>query len=233
MVSPNSERSQKTNHPMPPSKRKSGACDLPYAVHPSIAHSKKILDNLPKTTGRSLAEWTAFLKRECPNSASVRERRDCLLQTQKVSQMVAGMIADISLGGGRDYADPDAYLEDCPGYIETLYSGPKAPLRPIHDKLISLAMTLGPELKISPCKTIIPLYRNRVFAQIKPATLKRIDFGMALKGSNRKPPDRVIDTGGLAKNDRITHRIALSTPDEVDDFVAEWMRHAFDLDAEK
>lgn len=221
---------------MPPAKRKTGkpaAPNLPYAVHPSIAHSKKILDNLPKTTGRSLAEWITLLEREGPKSASVKERGAFLVQTKKVSQMVAGMIADISLGGGRDYADLEAYLEDCPGYIETLYSGPKALLRPIHDKLISLALTLGPELKLCPCKTIIPLYRNRMFAQIKPATLKRIDLGLALKESNRKLPARLIDTGGLAKNDKITHRIALSIPEEVDDFVADWMRHAFDLDAKE
>ncbi|PYT26441.1 MAG: hypothetical protein DMG57_21500 [Acidobacteria bacterium] len=44
------------------------------------------------------------------------------------------------------------------------------------------------------------MYRNHVFAQIKPTTRTRIDFGLALK--DRKTPNRLIDTGGFVKKDR-------------------------------
>lgn len=201
-----------------------------YSVHPAIAHSKKILENLPKTTGHSLAQWIGLLKTSGLAKTDIKARRAWLIQQSQMGTMQAHMIVDISDGGGRDYSDPRAYLEDAPGYIEAMYSGKRLSLRPIHDKLISLALTLGKGLKICPCKTLVPLYRNHVIAQIKPTTLTCVDFGLALKESKRKLPKRIIDSGGLAKKDRITHRIGLTGPENVDDFVADWLDHAFALD---
>ena len=75
----------------------------------------------------------------------------------------------------------------------------------------------------------MPLYRNHVFAQIKPTTQTRIDFGLAL--GNTKGPKRLIDTGGFAKKDRITHRIPISTVAEIDAEVERWLKVAYDLDS--
>lgn len=44
-------------------------------------------------------------------------------------------------------------------------------------------------------------------------------------------PARLVDTGGFAKEDRITHRIGLSSVDEIDDEVRRWMRAAYEKDA--
>ncbi len=52
-------------------------------------------------------------------------------------------------------------------YVKEMYSGQKEHLRALHDSLIQLAMNLGPDIKISPCKTMVPVYRNHVIAQIK------------------------------------------------------------------
>lgn len=52
-----------------------------------------------------------------------------------------------------------------------MYAGKKSQLRPLHDALIELALSLGDDVKISPCETIVPLHRKHVFAQIKPTTL--------------------------------------------------------------
>ena len=87
-------------------------------------------------------------------------------------------------------------------------------------------------LKVCPGKTIVPLYRNHVFAEIKPSTRSRIDFGLALKSSNKKPPASLKDTGGLARGDRITHRFAITSSEEADAAVVRnWLRIAYDLDA--
>src|SRR6266567_1677935 len=48
------------------------------------------------------------------------------------------------------------------------------------DELIKIAQQLGDDVRICPCKTIVPLYRRHVFAQIKPAAQKRINLGLAL-----------------------------------------------------
>ena len=45
-----------------------------------------------------------------------------------------------------------------------------------------------------------------------------------------KLPKRLIDTGGLAKKDRITHRIEIKSAADVDDEITKWLQAAYDLD---
>src|SRR5262249_55872051 len=96
--------------------------------------------------------------------------------------------------------------------------------------LVEMVVSLGKDVKICPCTTIVPFYRNHVFAQTKPATRTRVDFGLALKGVTKRIPKRLIDTGGLKKGDRITHRIPIESPDQIDDQVREWAKLASELD---
>ena len=112
-----------------------------------------------------------------------------------------------------------------------MYTGPKSELLPIHNELIKLSQSLGDEVKICPCKTIVPFYRKNVFAQIKPTTRTRIDFGFALKKYQGTVPEQLIDTGGIAKGDRITHRFAISSIEDITDDVNHWLKVAFDLDS--
>jgi hypothetical protein len=75
----------------------------------------------------------------------------------------------------------------------------------------------------------VPLYRLHVFAQLKPSTRTRLDLGFALK--DLPVEGRLIDTGGFAKKDRITHRIPLSAVDEIDGEVKKWLERAYEMDA--
>ena len=43
-------------------------------------------------------------------------------------------------------------------------------------------------------------------------------------------PKRPVETGGLAKQDRITHRIESKTAGEIDLEFEEWLQIAYDLD---
>jgi hypothetical protein len=73
------------------------------------------------------------------------------------------------------------------------------------------------------------LYREHVFAQIKPTTNSRIDLGLCFTTYKRKLPKRLVDTGGLAKKDRIAHRIEVSAPAHIDYHLKKWLRAAYDL----
>ncbi len=75
---------------------------------------------------------------------------------------------------------------------------------------------------------MVPFYRNHVIAQIKPTTNSRIDMGFALKDT--KPTGRLIDTGGFAKKDRITHRIEITSLDDIKDDVTRWLKKAYEMD---
>jgi len=122
-------------------------------------------------------------------------------------------------------------LSTAAAYLEEQYAGTKEKLRPIYDELLRLGKSVGEDVKACPCKTMVPLYREHVFAQMKPTTNTRIDLGFALARYTGKLPKRVIDTCGLAKKDRIMHRMELKSVAEIDAEVKKLLKVAYELDA--
>jgi len=198
-----------------------------YGVHPGVAMVQDWIAKLPEKTGRSLEEWIKLVQKSGP--AEEKQRRDWLKKEYNLGTNSAWWIAERASGKGGEDGDPEAYLKAAEGYVEAQYAGPKAHLRPIYQRLLELAFELGGDVKACPCQTIVPLYRRHVFAQIKPTTQTRIDLGFAL--GQTKTPKRLIDTGGFAKKDRITHRIPLESVQEVDKEIERWLKTAYDLDA--
>ena len=198
-----------------------------YSVHPGVLMTVKWIGELKQKTGRSLEEWLKHIKKEGP--ADEKERRAWLKEKYGLGTNTAWWLAERSVGKGAESGDPDAYLESAEEDVEKMFAGGKAHLRPIYNALLKLGLKTGKEAKACPCQTIVPLYRNHVFAQIKPTTQTRIDMGFAL--GDMKPTGRLIDTGGFAKKDRITHRIPITSVDDIDDEVKHWLKVAYDRDA--
>ena len=198
-----------------------------YGVHPGVAMVRKWIDDLPAKTGKSLDEWMKFIKKNGPKTE--KERREWLKAEHGLGTNSAWWLAERAEGKGGEDDDPDAYLVAAEGYVEKMFAGPKQSLRPIYNALLKLGLSVGKDVKACPCQTIVPLYRNHVFAQIKPTTQTRIDMGFALK--DLKATGRLIDTGGFAKKDRITHRIPITSLADIDDEVKRWLEYAYKLDA--
>jgi hypothetical protein len=184
-----------------------------------------VIAGMKEKTGRTIEEWTKFVNKEGP--ATEKERREWLKAKHGLGTNYAWWIAERSLGKGDD-GDPETYLKQAEQYVEQMYSGAKQELRPIYERLLALGRGLGADVKVCPCQTIVPLYRKHVFAQIKPTTRTRIDLGLALKDT--KTPKRLIDTGGFAKKDRITHRIEITSLKDIDEEVKTWLKAAYDMD---
>jgi uncharacterized protein DUF5655 len=200
-----------------------------YDVHPGVAMVQKWNGELKERTGRSLEEWVAFTRKEGPKDE--KPRREWLVKKHKVGPRDAGWIAERAEGKGGDLDTPELYLKNAVGYVEEQYAGPKEKLRPIYEELLTLGKSMGSDVKACPCRTIVPLYREHVFAQIKPTTNSRVDLGFALTHYKGKLPKRLIDTGGLAKKDRITHRMEFASAEQIDDDVKKWLKTAYELDA--
>ncbi len=198
-----------------------------YSVHPGVLMVQKWIGTLPEKTGRSLDEWMAFIRKSGPKDE--KECRVWLKENFKLGTNTAGWLAERAQGKGWEEDSPEGYLQQAEVYVEEMFAGAKAGLRPVYDALLKLGLSTGRDVKASPGKTIVPLYRNHVFAQLKPTTRTRIDLGFAL--GNMAVPERLIDTGGFAKKDRITHRIPVASLDEIDDEVKHWLKVAYDLDA--
>ena len=189
------------------------------AAHPAVAHQQAVIANLKKNTGKALDDWVRLLKK---GPAKTRAERVRWLKAEHgLGQTSAFVIASAFEGGKPEDYDPQRFLDG-------LYVGAKAALRPVSDAIMRLAMALGMDVTATPCKTMIPLRRRHVFAQIKPATNTRIDLGFAL--GDTKATGRLIDTGGLAKDDRITHRIPIASLADIDAEVKRWLKAAYDRD---
>jgi len=198
-----------------------------YGVHPGVAMTQKWVAELKQKSGRSVEEWLQLIKRSAPKDE--KERRAWLKSEYGLGTNTASWLAERSVGKGDDIDNPDSYLAAAEGYVENMFSGAKSGLRPIYDQMLKVGLKVGKDVKACPCQTIVPLYRNHVFAQIKPTTNKRIDIGFAL--GDTKAKGRLIDTGGFAKKDRITHRIPLESVEDIDDEVKHWLKVAYDRDA--
>jgi Domain of unknown function (DUF5655)/Domain of unknown function (DUF4287) len=191
-----------------------------YTLHPGFAMEESSLRNLKERTGRTLEDWIRIVKKS--GRALEKERIAWLKEAHGITTNYAMWIAKRADGGGSavDY-DPDAM-------VEAMFSGKKAGLRPIYDRLLALAFALGKDVRVPPGKTIVPFYRTHVFAQVKPTTNTRIDVGYAFK--DMKPSGKLVSTGGFEKGDRISHRIPVTSLDEIDAEVKKWLKHAYEID---
>jgi hypothetical protein len=199
-----------------------------YSVHPGVLMTQKWVSTLKDKTGRTLDEWLALVKQSGPKGE--KQQREWLKQEFKLGTNSAWWIAERAAGKGGETDDPAAYLRAAEEFVDHMFSGRKADLRPLYDRLLALGLSMGKDAKACPCETMVPLYRRHVFAQIKPTTQTRIDMGFALGAL--KGDGRLVETGGFAKKDRITHRIPISTPADIDNEVKRWLRVAYEGDAE-
>src|SRR5438045_2798722 len=106
-----------------------------YSVHPGVVMVQNWIATLREKSGRSLDEWLALIQKSGP--APGKERRDWLKQKYNLGTNTAGWLADRAEGKAID-EDSDVYLKQANQYVEDMYAGPKAPLRPIYDALLKL-----------------------------------------------------------------------------------------------
>jgi hypothetical protein len=198
-----------------------------YSLHPALKMVERSKRLLEERTGRSVEDWVALTMKDGPAGAAAK--REWLKSRHHLTPNYAKWIGDLASGEGLAELDPDVYLRTAERYVLEMYSGKRAPLRHLYDRLLNLALALGKDVKACPGRTIVPLYREHVFAQIKPSTNTRIDLGLAL--GDTKASGRLIETGGFAKKDRITHRIGISAIADIDGEARRWLEKAYERDA--
>ena len=200
-----------------------------YRVHSGVHMLIKWEREIKDKTGRTLDEWCSVLKKQCKGGD--RAVRSTFLKDEHgIGSNSASWLADRSLGDLHPWdSTEEGYLARCPELVDTQFAGGKAHLRPVGDALLDLCRACGADVGISPCETIIPAYRNHVFAQVAAPNRKFVRFSLALKGE--KFTKRLVDTGGTAKKDRLTHRVDIATLDEIDDTVKKALMRAYAADA--
>ncbi|HEY7295210.1 MAG TPA: DUF5655 domain-containing protein, partial [Dehalococcoidia bacterium] len=177
-----------------------------------------VLRKLPEKTGRTLDEWTAIVR-------SIEERG-----VRGHKQRVDWLKAEYGLGHSTAFivvseADkPAAYVE--PGADELLakqYAGLKAALLPIYERVVEAVRSLGDDVRVEARQTYMTFTRGKQFAMIQPTSIKRVDVGLI--GPHLQSGERLRPAGSFGSG-RVTHRVTLTTPDEVDGELRDWLHAA-------
>lgn len=189
---------------------------MPPTKSPTDAEATMVA-NLEKTTGKSLDAWLALLKdqRSEKHGAVVS-----LLKTKHgMTHGYANLVAHKLLK-----SDAGSVAEGGADLVAEQYSGAKAGLRPIYDRLAEAMSKLGGDVEFAPKKAYVSVRRSKQFAIIQPSTATRLDLGLNLKGV--EPTGRLEAAGSW--NTMVTHRVKLAGADEVDAEVIGWMKQAYE-----
>ncbi len=106
--------------------------------------------------------------------------------------------------------------------LAEIYSGGRAPLRPIHDRLMAAIQKFG-TFEIVPKKGYVSLRRKKQFAMIGPAGKGRVELGLNMKDVKATSRLSLMAPGGMCQ-----YTVDLTTVGEVDKELLGWIRRAFD-----
>jgi len=166
---------------------------------------------VPAKTGNSLDEWKKILAKKAFVKHS--EAMKFLKGEHGVTHGFANTIIALSKSTNDTSED----------LVTNQYKG-KESLFPIYEKLLAEIKKMGSDITITPKKGSVSFIRKRQFLLIKPATKTRIDLGLKIKG---KPTTERLENSGPFGT-MCTHRVKLSSSEEVDTELCSWIQEAYD-----
>ncbi len=177
------------------------------------------LANIEKRTGKSLAELARIVKASgLTKHGEIRDmlKRDLGMGFGDANTLVHHVRnAEESAAGAMKSASPEDSLVD-------IYSGPKAALRPIHERLMAAITKFG-DFEIAPKKTYVSLRRKKQFAMIGPATNTRVEVGLNMKGL--PATNRLL---AMPEKSMCQYKVKVTNAAEIDAELIAWIKRAFD-----
>lgn len=170
------------------------------------------LRNIEQASGRSREDWYDL----------VRGRRE---EGLRHGQLVTWLKSDHSLthGNANLLVQQSARLDAPAGEDELLEAqyAAKPAMRPVHDAVVAAARELGDDVQVVVQKTAVSQRRSKQFGVVTPASRTRVELGLNLRGTG--PEGRLEAAGGMC-----THRVRLTSVDDVDGEVLTWLRTAYE-----
>lgn len=177
--------------------------------------AQTMIQNMEEKTGKTLPQWLAITVDSVFSKHG--EILKHLKQEHGVTHGFASLIAHETLNARKGESEEV-------DLVSAQYQGPKADLKPIYDKLVLITQGFGSAMELAPKKAYVSLRHKKQFALIQPSTKTRVDLGINLKD--------VDATGNLevsgSFNAMVSHRVRLSSPDDVDENVTAWLKQAFE-----
>lgn len=176
------------------------------------------LANIEKRTGKSLAALTKIVRGS--GLGKHGEIRDMLKRDLGMGHGDANTLVHYVLKS--DGASAAAAAGTSPeAVLDQIYSGPKAALRPIHDRLMKAIDAFGP-FEVAPKKGYVSLRGKKQFAMIGPATKTQVEVGLNMKDVPATARLVALPPGGMCQ-----YKVRLTDPGEVDAELIGWIRRAY------
>ena len=177
---------------------------------------KRNIELLEARTGEGLDVWNARVRET--GIADERQLR-AWLNEQGVTGYPQMMLVMERFGY------PDFLLATADELLDGQYADRPA-LRPILDRFLDVAAGLG-DVAVQIRKTYVALETpRRQFAALKPTTKTRCDIGLRLDGVEPHGGRLQKATSGFGGS--INVRVGVTSPDDIDDDVAEWLGQAYE-----
>ena len=175
------------------------------------------LDNIQKKTGKKLEQLGALLRK-----SGLSKHGELRLFAQKEFGLGYGdantLVHAVLKSDGTRQAEGKGEGQ----LLDAMYSGPKAALRPIHDKLMKEIVKFG-EFERAPKKNYFSLRRKKQFAMIGPATNTRVEVGLNAKGLKKNARLLEQPAGSMCN-----YVVRVTDAAEVDKELFAWIRAAYE-----
>lgn len=177
------------------------------------------LKNIEKKTGKSLEELRRLV--QASGLAKHGEIRDMLKRDLGLGHGDANTLTHTALkSDGASAAAEQGLTPD--GVVAELYAGPKAALRPIHDRLMEEIRKFG-DFEVAPKKTYVSLRRKKQFAMLGPATKTQVELGLNMKGVDATDRLQLLPPKGMCD-----YKVRIADAAEIDPEMIGWIRRAYD-----
>lgn len=171
-----------------------------------------VTDSMAERTGRTVEEWMSQVQASGVDPLDQKGVRRWLKDVHGVpqnSQWAIAFAAAEAAGWERPSTD---------GYADALYSGAKAPLRPLHDAVVELALAQGDDAEAQGRSTYIPVVRKSQFAAVAPGPRGTLRVGLRYRGPV-PDDDRLEPARGFAQATHWVHLPSDTDPNGPDQLV--------------
>jgi hypothetical protein len=187
-----------------------------YSPHPALKKEGDDKKRLREATGRTFDQWVALARAKGPKTQ--RACREWLQKEHELGQRDAWWIASLAT------ADDAPTYDDPEKLVDALYSGDKAALRAVHEKVVDAALAQGDDVIATSCKTMVPIYRKHVFVELRPVN-DAVEVSLAIGEAPAK--GRLLPADSRMPGDRLTHRVMVRALSDVDAELKGWLATAY------
>jgi predicted transport protein len=174
-------------------------------------------ESMQNRTGRTLQEWVNLVLSLDIDPLDQNAVRHWLKTEHGVLQNSQWAIANAAArAAGWHEPTPEEYVDE-------QYTGPKAALRPIFDRLREIIEGFGEDVRMEGRSTYTPFVRRRQFVAIAAGTRTRMDVGLRYIQAPDSELLVVANAPGQA-----THKVSLTSVGEISKGVKRLLRIAYD-----